>query len=154
MTSFDDERRRVQADFAGDEIHLLVVFQLQIDDAVLAEAVHRLAGLRVERDHLVAGRDVDDALLAVPSVQYDRPRPESCRGAASPRLPSFMLCIHSISPVAASSATAARRVPPAVYSTPLTISGVAWRLNSGRGPSASVLKRHATSSLLKLSALI
>ena len=154
MTSFDDDRRGVQADLAGDQIHLLVGLELQIDDAVLAEAWNRRAGLRVERDQLVAGRDVEDALLAWPSVQYARPRPESWRGAASPRLPSLMLCIHSISPVAASSATAARRVPAVEYSTPPTISGVAWRLNSGRGPSASVLKRHATSRLLKFVALI
>jgi hypothetical protein len=36
-----------------------------------------------------------------------------------------------------------------VYTTPFTISGVAWRLNSGPGPRASVLKRQATSSELK-----
>ena len=59
------------------------------------------------------------ALSSRPSVQYARPRPESLRGAASPRLPSFSLCIHSISPVAASSATTARRVPAVEYSTPL-----------------------------------
>ena len=32
------ERRRMQADFAGDEIDLLIVVLLQIDDAVLTEA--------------------------------------------------------------------------------------------------------------------
>src|SRR5262252_2167454 len=86
--------------------------------------------------------------------QYESPRPDNWRGAASPRLPSFSLCIHSISPVAASSATTARRVPAVEYTTPSTINGVPSKLNSGRGPSASVLKRHATSSLLKLSLLI
>ena len=39
------------------------------------------------------------------------PRPDSCRGADSPRLPSFSLCIHINSPVPASSATTARRDP-------------------------------------------
>ena len=39
------------------------------------------------------------------------PRPESCRGAASPRSPSRSLCIQISSPLAASSATTARRVP-------------------------------------------
>jgi len=37
---------------------------------------------------------------------------EGARGAAAPHAPSFSLCIHSISPVAASSATTARRDPP------------------------------------------
>ena len=46
-----------------------------------------------------------------PSVQYARPRPDSWRGADSPRLPSFSLCIQISSPVPASSATTARRVP-------------------------------------------
>src|SRR5262252_3634616 len=86
--------------------------------------------------------------------QYESPRPDNWRGAASPRLPSFSLCIHSISPVAASSATTARRVPAVEYTTPSTINGVPSKLNSGRGPSASVLNRHATSSLLKLSLVI
>ena len=36
---------------------------------------------------------------SLPSLQYERPRPDSRRGAASPRLPSLMLCIHNISPV-------------------------------------------------------
>src|SRR5436189_5600716 len=48
----------------------------------------------------------------------------------------------------------ARRVPAVVYRTPLIISGVPSSLYSGRGPRLSVLKRHATSSLLKLAALI
>src|SRR5580658_6443112 len=38
--------------------------------------------------------------------------------------------------------------------TPLIMIGVPSSLYSGRGPSASVLKRHATSSLVKLDALI
>ena len=33
-----DDGRGVEPDLAGDEIHLLVVFQLEIDDAVLPEA--------------------------------------------------------------------------------------------------------------------
>ena len=45
-----DDRRGVQADLAGDEVHDLIVVLLQIDDAALAEARDRNAGLRVERD--------------------------------------------------------------------------------------------------------
>ena len=85
-----DDGRRVQADLALDQIHRLVVIELQIDDAVLAERRDRRAGLRVEREHLIAGRHVDDALSSRPSVQYARPRPDSLRGAirrAGPRLP-------------------------------------------------------------------
>jgi hypothetical protein len=60
----DDERGGVEADFAGDEVHVLVVFGFQIDNAVLAEAPHRLARLSIERDQLITGRDVEDPLLA------------------------------------------------------------------------------------------
>src|SRR6476620_12807383 len=49
---------------------------------------------------------------------------------------------------------AARRVPAVVYRTPLIINGVPSSLYSGRGPRLSVLKRQATSILLKLLALI
>ena len=88
-----DDRRRVQADLAGDRIDRLIVLQLQIDDAVLAEAGRGHAGLGVERDHLVARRHVDDARAARPSVQYDE--------AASGELPrrrfaalAFVLAVH------------------------------------------------------------
>ena len=66
-----------------------------------------------------------------PSDQYANPRPDSRRGASRPRCPSSRLCIHFISPVAASSATTARRDPAVVYSTPPTMRGVDWKLNSG-----------------------
>ena len=45
------------------EIDLLIVILLQIDDAVFAETRHRHAGLGVERDQPIAGRDVEDALF-------------------------------------------------------------------------------------------
>src|SRR5712692_6586357 len=90
----------------------------------------------------------------LPSVQYDTPRPESCRGATAARLPSRRLCAQISSPVLPSSATTDRRVPAVVYSTPLIISGVPSSLYSGRVPRLSVLKRQATSSLLKFEALI
>ena len=50
-------------ELAGDEIDLLIVVALQIDDAALAEGRNRHAGSGVERDHPVAGRHVDDALV-------------------------------------------------------------------------------------------
>src|SRR5215813_15611668 len=89
-----------------------------------------------------------------PSVQYERPRPDNCRGAIAARLPSRRLYDHINSPVFASSATTDRRVPAVAYTTPLTMRGVPSSLYSGRGPRLSVLKRQATSSLLKLAALI
>ena len=76
--------------------------------------------------------------------------PTACAAPTSARLPSSRRCTQCISPVAASSATTARRVPAVVYRTPLTTSGVVWKLNSGRAPNESVLSRHATSSELKL----
>ena len=89
---------------------------------------------------------------SAPSVQYASPRPDSRRGARAARSPSCALCIQSSSPVAASSATTARRVPPVAYSTPPAIRGVPSSLNSGPGPRLSVLKRHAISSVLKFEA--
>ena len=90
----------------------------------------------------------------LPSVQYETPRPESWRGATAARLPSRMLCTQTISPVRPSSAITSRRVPAVVYRMPRMASGVPSSLYSGKVPKLSVLNRHATSSLLKLSALI
>jgi hypothetical protein len=61
----------MQPDFTGDRIHFLVVFELQVDDAVLADALDRFAGLSVQREHLVARRDVDDPVLAAVSPVRD-----------------------------------------------------------------------------------
>jgi hypothetical protein len=58
-----------------------------------------------------------------------------------------MLCDQISSPVFPSSATTDRLVPPVVYRTPLIAIGVPSSLYSGRGPSMSVLNRHATSSV-------
>src|SRR5439155_27373001 len=58
-----DGRRRVQADFAGDQVDLLIVVELEIDDAAFAEARNERAGLCVERDQPVAGRYVEDSLV-------------------------------------------------------------------------------------------
>src|SRR6266853_3687348 len=90
----------------------------------------------------------------LPSVQYETPRPDSCRGETAARLPSRRLCVQITSPVLPSSATTDRLVPPVVYSTPLIARGVPSSLYSGRGPRLSVLKRHATSILPKLEASI
>src|SRR5262245_10358931 len=90
----------------------------------------------------------------LPSVQYDTPRPESCRGAFTARSPSNSACTHRSSPVSALRANTDRRVPPVAYMMPFTTSGVPSSLNSGRVPRLSVLYRQATSSLLKLEALI
>ncbi len=57
-----------RADFRLLEVGLLAVdhdADLEVDDAVLAEARNRLAGLRVERDEAVAGGDVDDAIVTL-----------------------------------------------------------------------------------------
>src|SRR5205085_4606792 len=64
----DDGRRRVQTNLTALQIDRLAGAEdhadLQIDDAVLAECLDRLPGLRVERDQTVAGRDVEDAVVA------------------------------------------------------------------------------------------
>ncbi len=58
-----DNRSRVQPNFAGDEIHFLIVVGLQIDDAVGAEARDGRTSFGVEGDHEIARRDIDDALV-------------------------------------------------------------------------------------------
>src|SRR6266850_775996 len=98
-----------------------------------------------------AGFQIDGLIDA---FHYANPRPESCRGAFAARLPSRRLCAQISSPVFPSSAITDRRVPPVVYKTPLTMSGVPSNLYSGNGPRLSVLKRQATSSLLKFEPLI
>src|SRR5262245_46148904 len=65
-----------------------------------------------------------------------------------------MLYTHFSSPVRGFRATTERRVPAVAYTMPLTMIGVPSSLFSGRGPRLSVLKRQATSILLKLLALI
>ena len=86
------ERRRMQPDLAGDRIDLLVVVLLQIDDAVLAEGRDRHAGLRVEREEAVAGRDVENPLLAAvgPVRQATAREDARCVGAAR----AFILAVH------------------------------------------------------------
>src|SRR5262245_55273078 len=58
-----DDRCGVQTDLAGDRIHLLVVFRLEVDDAAFAEGRNGAADLRVERDQLIAGGDVENPLF-------------------------------------------------------------------------------------------
>ena len=60
-----DDRRAVPGDLALDRVELLVGVLLQVDDAVDAEVLERLAGFRVEADELVADGDVEDALVAL-----------------------------------------------------------------------------------------
>ena len=77
-----DDRRGMQADLRGREVEaFLIEAGLQVDDAVGAEVLHRQAGLGVERNHLVARRDVDDALvLAVGPVREAAARQLARRG--------------------------------------------------------------------------
>ena len=133
----------------------LIVVQLQIDDAARCRSREPDAGLGIERDEpgSRASRRESGVLLASRSNTAS-PRPESCRGADRHRAgPRRSLCIHSSSPVAASSATTrARACRLSSTDTPLTISGVDLQVRIlGAGPRSSVLNRHATSSLLKLS---
>ena len=85
----------------------------QIDDAVVAEARNRQAGFGIERDQLIAGRNQQNALvgrsLAVAPVRETAVH--LTRATAAPRAPSSSRYIQSVSPVAASTATASRRVP-------------------------------------------
>ena len=95
------------------EIDRLIVVELQVDDAVLAEAGDRDAGLGVERDQLIARRHVDDARFrAVGPVREPAARELARRRFAAL---AFVLAVHPEHFAgAASSATTARRVPAVV----------------------------------------
>ena len=54
-----DQRCGVQTHFARDQVDLLIVIQLQVDRTSLTEGGDRHAGLCIQRDQPVAGRDVE-----------------------------------------------------------------------------------------------
>ncbi len=60
-------RRRMQTDFAGIEIDLFTLADdrpdFHVDDAVFAEGLDWLTGVRVEPDQAVARRDEEDAVV-------------------------------------------------------------------------------------------
>ena len=72
-----DDRRGMQPDFAGDGIDRLIVILFQIDHAILSEAGHGNAGLGVQGNQTIAGRDVEDALFFCAAF---RPVGESAAG--------------------------------------------------------------------------
>src|SRR5690606_37673060 len=59
----DDQRRRIEPDVGVDRIDFLIEVELEIDGTFIAERLDRNARLRVEREHPVSGRHVDDALI-------------------------------------------------------------------------------------------
>ncbi len=63
---FRDHRRRVQPDLRRHRIDHLVIVLFQIDKAVFAERRDAHSSLRIQRDELIAGGDVEDAFL--PSI--------------------------------------------------------------------------------------
>ena len=114
-TSFGDDRRRVQADLAGDRIDR--PGRRSASDRRRRPCRSRspaARSARIERDQLVAGRHVDDAFVAAVGPVRERRGPRAGAAPLLPRLPSSTLYIHSSSPVAASSATTARRDPAVV----------------------------------------
>src|SRR5436190_11652077 len=59
-----DDRRGMQTDFPAQRIDWLIHFEHQVDRPLLPECRNRRAGLRVEGDQAIAGRDVEDAFFA------------------------------------------------------------------------------------------
>ena len=72
-----DRGRGMPADLAGLQIDLLARAEhdaaLQIDDAIFAERGDRRAVVRVQRDEAIAGRDVEDAVVAAPIAPIGKP---------------------------------------------------------------------------------
>jgi hypothetical protein len=121
---------------------------ITIDDAFVAERRRRYTGLGVERDHLIARGHVNDAAFGpVGPIRETAARELARRRFAAL---AFLLAVHP-------DHFAARRIErdDRAPSTGRRVDdGVDWKLNSWRGPSESVLKRHATSSLSKFSFVI
>ena len=110
-----DDRRGMQPDVAGDrDPSPDPSSSFRSTTPLLPNDGMRWPGLRVERDHPVAGRDVDDARRCGRRTSRRARGPTAAAALPRPRLPSSSRCIHSISPVAASSATTARREPAVV----------------------------------------
>ena len=63
---FGDDGCGMEPDVAVNQIHVLIVVELQIDDAVLAEAGYKSSRLRVKSDEAVSRRHVQNS--GVPSV--------------------------------------------------------------------------------------
>jgi hypothetical protein len=79
-----DNRRRVQADFAVQRVQVLIDVLLEIDDTVVAERLDAIACARIERDHLIARRHVDDAfVVAILPVREAAPRQLARRNLAA-----------------------------------------------------------------------
>ena len=113
------------------------------------------AGLRVEPDHLVAGRWTY-TIRSPRGRRSSRPArvPTACgRGLAAL---AFVFAVHSTAVLRSRhrrDPRAAARTGCRVQVRPFTIKRRGCKLNSGRGPSASVLKRQATSMVLELFAV-
>ena len=93
--NYDDipgnHRRRLQSNFAVYQIDLLVVIQLQIHQAVLAESGYRYTGLRIQCDQPVARRHVDDPLLLAVGPICQTAAGELARRSATAR--TFILAV-------------------------------------------------------------
>ena len=109
----------MQADFAGRQVDLLerrlvIASDLQVDHALIAEAVDRLAGLGVQFDQPVAGGDIENALIAIAVG----PVGNAAAGKLARRGGGARAFLHAMDPSQfagpASSATTARREPAVV----------------------------------------
>ena len=144
-----DGRRGVQADLAVDEVDRLPVPNdrrcLQINDAGVAEAGDRAAGLRVQRDQPEPGRDVENALVSSVGPVRDTAARQLARCGGAAR--AFGLAVNP--PQFAGrgverddgSPCAGGRVDHAIDHQRR-----AFQLELGPRPRLSVLNRHATSS--------
>src|SRR4051794_2391752 len=55
--------RGVQAHDGPDGVDILVVIELEIDDALVPEAFDQMPGFGIQRDHAITRSDEDDALI-------------------------------------------------------------------------------------------
>ena len=79
-----DRRRRVGTDLAPVPIVALIERRFEIDDAIVTEGLDGATRRRVQRDELIARRDVDDALVvaALPKREPAARELTRCFGAA------------------------------------------------------------------------
>jgi hypothetical protein len=87
-----DDGSGVETDLAGYEIDLLIVIELQIDNAILPKGGHAVAGFGVERDEAIAGSDVEDALFAAISPISEAAAGKLARGVGPAGAFFFAVC--------------------------------------------------------------
>ena len=89
-----DEGRRVESHRGRGQVVLLVVIHFQIDDTVFAERANEFPGPRIQRDHAVPGRDIDDPLVGAVGARPVRQATAGATAWSRKAARTFVLAVH------------------------------------------------------------